>query len=212
MLELKKPRLDFGTIFKDFISKYNPYCYYDNDWDEWDDFDDVNYLGYLRGNYFPHGHNSLGSSVDWGKNKRKILRGIDTSSSHRGKRGSKRNKKKSSIYKNDRFGRFNNLFDDDDINDFDCLGMDAKTIYFYRDINNPDDYEEFYNLFEFDNFLRDEGIKITDYEVQKLMNRDISHCCCQNENGDVWLLSDHSYGSLYYEACESFDESINYSC
>ena len=83
------------------------------------------------------------------------------------------------------------------------LGNDAKTIFFYRDINNPDDYEEFYNLYSFDDFLRSNGIKISDYEVQKILNRDVTHCCSVNQDGDAWLVSDCNYGSLYYEASES---------
>ncbi|MBR6517620.1 MAG: hypothetical protein IKT40_12385 [Bacilli bacterium] len=218
MLILNKPRLDFGDIFKKFISSYQEYdysSYWDgfND-DYWDELD-VYGFGYPYSLY----------------NNSNVVHGSSSSivkkSSNRGKRGSKRKHSKSyinddinairyGVHKNNgkkvvnnkklSMGRFGEI-DFDNCNDSDIdayeLGNSAKLIYFYTDVNNPDSgVEEFYNLFEFDMYLRDNGIHISDYEVQKLMNRDVSHCCCVNDGGELTLLSDHSHGALYYEACE----------
>ena len=40
--------------------------------------------------------------------------------------------------------------------------------------------------------------EISDDEVRNIMNRDISHCTVQNINGKPQLVSDSSYGGLYW--------------
>lgn len=211
MLILKKPRLDFSSIFNKYISEHPihsydhlPYCF-DND-DDWDNFYDDEYADYLHRSFFPHGHNNV---INWNSNKRKLNNyQLDFPRVKTGKkRGGNRGKHKSKSSSN-KFGRYNDIDFDDYNNSSDLdIGQDAKLIYFYRDINDPDNYEEFYNLFDFDAFLRYEGIQISDYEVQKLLNRDISHCCCRNEDGELWLLSDNAYGALYYEVSDSIGGS-----
>ena len=118
----------------------------------------------------------------------------------RGCRGS--NSLKNSKALNNVRSRFN--FDDID-NDYDD---DYKIIYYYRDINTPDDYNEFTNLYEFEEFLNEEGISIPSFEVVNLMTRCVSHCCINPSdrlNGKLNLITDSSYGSLVYECseCES---------
>lgn len=186
MLVLKKPRLDFNKIFKNFLSSYVPVSYnYNNFWDDdYSDYWDDDYLNYIHDSYYPHVHShKIGNTCTVKKGKKKKSKIYDNASY---KSSKSLNKKK--------YGRYNDLDS--------SIGYDAKTIYYYRDINDPNDYEEFYNLFDFDEFLRDNGIKITEYEVQKILNRDVSHCCCINQFGEPYLLSDNAYGTLYFEANE----------
>ena len=87
---------------------------------------------------------------------------------------------------------------------------DYKYIYFYTDINNPDSYELFNSLVKFDDYLTSSGIQISDYEVQKILNRDVSHCFAQARDGELHLVSDHSYSGLYWESCESVDSTSGF--
>ena len=196
MLILNKPRMDFGTVFKNFLKSYtpiihNPYgCFFDDFETDWDD----EYLNYINDGLY-----NFGNGISYSKPSKKSKPKNRSRYKSYGKNKSSKNK----LGRYNDIHSYNNYDDYDDDLDFSCLGREAKTIFFYKDINNPDDYEEFYNLFDFDDYLRSNGIQISEYEVQKILNRDISHCCVTNKDGEPWLVSDHNYGSLYYEASES---------
>ena len=89
-----------------------------------------------------------------------------------------------------------------------------RIIYFYRDIDNPDRAEIYFNLHDFDEFLQKEGIEMSDDEVNAIINRETSFCTInpdvQKTNGTVQLISDSSYGGLYW-ACHE-DEDIYSNC
>lgn len=116
----------------------------------------------------------------------------------RGCRGSK------SLKKNKALNKLRSRFNFDDV-DEDYGDNDYKIIYYYRDINNPEDYNEFTNLYEFEEFLNEEGIKVSSFEAVNLMTRCVSHCCVNPSdrlNGELNLITDSSYGSLVYECSE----------
>lgn len=73
-------------------------------------------------------------------------------------------------------------------------------IYYYHDINDYNNRIKFDNYNDFDEFLTDEGIHITRYEIRKIMNRSISHCCIDTcsigLSDELWLISDCSYSGL----------------
>lgn len=91
--------------------------------------------------------------------------------------------------------------------------LDNKTIYFYRDVDNPDvNTEIFYSLHDFDNFLTEQGIEINDDEVRNIMTREVSHCCINPDiratKGEVQLISDNSYGGLHWQ-CHGDETYVN---
>lgn len=98
------------------------------------------------------------------------------------------------------------LFDEDDMYQ-DSL-MNEKTIYYYRDVNNPDDCEIFNNVHEFESFLDEEGIEVSDIEVSHIMTREISHCCINPYDrfikNRLRIMTSSSYGDLRwsYSECE----------
>jgi hypothetical protein len=136
------------------------------------------------------------------------------------------------IYNNNRYG-YDDWYDYDDDYYSDWYGSSSSSIdnnsisddndendvriYFYRDIKNMDSRLLFTNLNDFDEFLDDEGIYVTPYEIKKLMSREVSHCCIEEFTiGSVtesWLISDCSYSGLswsvsgdsYYEEDYSKD-------
>ena len=127
----------------------------------------------------------------------------------------KEHKKHNKFKEKGKRNKKNNIIDwYDDSNNYDDYGLTDKTIYYYRDINQPEDVEIFENLHEFDNFLNEEGIEMSDDEANALINRETSFCTInpdvQKTNGTVQLISDSSYGGLYW-ACHE-DEDIYSSC
>lgn len=203
MIELKKCSSDITTLFAEYLEelskpKYDYYgcgSRYFDDWydDEWDNYYDDYYDGYgnLFGGY--HSHHS--------KKKRNTIdeTAVVKKSHKRGKRGKKKNKCVP-LY-------------DYDKDALSLYGSDEVTIYFYRDINNPDDKEIYYNLYEFNDFLEDNGIYVSDFEARQLMNRSISHCCIDPSvigiKSEPWLISDSSYGGLSWNVSGDNDELLS---
>lgn len=198
MLELKKPRLDFGILFNEFISSYREPVYGGlygcGDFDYDDYWDDTDYLSYLRGEYNfgscinsnRHNHSNYPSMYGSQYNKQTRRCGVKKS-----KRSKKKHILSEPLYHND----------DYNVDGYSPI-VNNCTVYFYNDINNPDDYELFDNLYRFDEYLSTNGIHINEYEVQKILNRDISHCCSVTKDGVCQCISDHSYSSLYFECCD----------
>lgn len=199
MIELVKPRIDISSLFISYLEelskpKYTYYGGYYDDWygDEWDDWygDGCGYDSFFHG---------MGGYSNVNQKKKVTVGDIVTTkkSKKRGKRG--KGKKGKCIplynYEND------NLYDSDEV-----------TIYFYRDINNPDDKEIFYNLYEFNEFLDSEGIYVSKYETKQLMNNSISHCCVDPSfadlKGEPWLISDSSYGGLSWAVSGDNDDLL----
>lgn len=93
--------------------------------------------------------------------------------------------------------------------DFDFATEDydsqSKEIWFYPDYHCKDDKLEFNSLKEFSDYCESMG-----YWVDKDVTADISwryesHCCLKPESEKVGLLeimSEHTYGEMFYEACE----------
>lgn len=145
--------------------------------DDEDEEDDI-YDGYSK------------SKRNW-KKTRDFVDSFTTKSKHkkdkkRGKRGGKKKKQY--------------VFDEEDMK-YDASTND-KTIYYYRDVNDPDHVELFFNLHDFDNFLTEEGIEVTQEEVNNLMLNELTHCCVNPDtkqtNGKAQLVTDTSYGGLYW--------------
>ena len=114
-------------------------------------------------------------------------------------------------------GSYNNDYDYDDDYGYDeydtygCVDIQTKYIVYYRDINNPEDIEEFFNLYSFDKFLESEGIDMSETEYNGLMNRYTTHCCLNPkerlDNGKLMLMTADTYGNLRWDYLESEDSS-----
>lgn len=200
MITLKKNKPDFKKMFDNYIEKSSQYeetnvfgepAYMtylvkkygrEDDWDE----DESGFLdfGYVK------------SKKQW-KRQRNMLQNFmglpSKKNKNKGKRGTRGGKKGMKNKVRDLFSEEDMMYDEQ---------MNDKTIYFYRDVNNPDRSEVFYNLYDFDMFLDEEGIEVSEQEVQNLMNREVSHCCVNPDikatRGTVQLITDSSYGGLYW--------------
>lgn len=239
MLILKNSRPDFKSLFKEYLNKvlssYNPYCYgygyhdygydynnYDDDYSDLfhgcdntlfgDDVDDVYYNGYSK---------HYGVGINHNKRKRGCRGGRKNSSKNRSKciplyshddydddivyplKYNKNSKcTSSSSSKNVRYSdNEDNLF-----SRFD----DDKKIYYYSDMNNPDDNVSiFYSVFDFDRFLDEEGISVNESDIQSLLNRSVSHCCINPFVKDrLELMTDSSFGGLHYQYAENNDDLL----
>ena len=80
---------------------------------------------------------------------------------------------------------------------------DPIKIYYYRDYTTPYDVEEFTNLVEFDQFVQDMGITITEDVCQQILQSDEIHCSIDPyywyKTGEQYLMCESSYNNLEWE-------------
>ena len=196
MIELVKPRIDISSLFISYLEelskpKYNYYGGYYDGWydDEWDDWygDGCGYDAFFHG---------MGGYSNVNQKKKSTIGDVfpTKNGKKRGKRGKGKKGKCIPLYDN-------NLYDSDEV-----------TIYYYRDINNPDEKEIFYSLYEFNEFLDSEGVYVSKYETKQLMNRSISHCCIDPSfttlQNEPWLISDSSFGGLSWAVSGDNDDLL----
>jgi len=80
-----------------------------------------------------------------------------------------------------------------------------KEIWFYPDYHCKDDRLEFNSIKEFNDYCENQGYFVSSEVANDLSWRYESHCCLCPESEKVGLLeimSEHSYGEMFYEACE----------
>ena len=80
-----------------------------------------------------------------------------------------------------------------------------KEIWFYPDYHCKDDRLEFNSIKEFNDYCENQGYFVSSEVANDLSWRYESHCCLCPESERVGLLeimSEHSYGEMFYEACE----------
>lgn len=212
MITLKKNKPNLKNMFDKYIEQFN------KEEDEKNKILNQEYVNYLIKKYGKNDNKILlddnmyiqfdedddddmgygKSKKNWEQNKQELKNYLKNNKKNkRGKRGNKNKKQK---YKNKEI-----IFNEED------MMMDNKIIYFYRDINNPDHcVEMFYDLHTFDNFLEENGIEVDQEEVNNIMYRDVTHCCInpniRQTNGEVKLITDNSYGGLYWTCHEDIEE------
>ena len=82
---------------------------------------------------------------------------------------------------------------------------DYKEIWFYPDYHCKDDKLEFNSVKEFSDYCEKQGYFVSKEVANDLVWRFESHCCLCPESERIGLLeiiSEHSYGEMFYEACE----------
>lgn len=197
MLILKNDKPDFKSLFKDYL-------------DEYDKIEKRYYNSLYYNDYYNMNYNNCFQS----KRAKYLLDEYQNSFrvskfSKRGCRGGK-GSKCLPLYPNSK-NKNKKRYSDLKSNMFDKRG-DDKIIYYYDDIDRPDDSTIFYNVFDFDKFLDEEGIYVSDSEIDNLLTRSVSHCCINPKErlkGKLSLLTDMSYGNLRWECAESNDELVN---
>lgn len=113
------------------------------------------------------------------------------------------------------------IYDSDALNAMDDLPFreseDSKkvesdiTIYFYDDLNNPDNKRVFHSLYDFEEFIDSENIYISSTDQASLLRNNVSHCCKDPNFKSLdtpWLITDSTYGGLRW-LC-SADEDLYY--
>ena len=99
-----------------------------------------------------------------------------------------------------------NEYDFDDIRlDTEDYEPSSKEIWFYPDYHCKDDRLEFNSLKEFSDYCESMGYFVDKEVAENISWRYESHCCLNPESEKIGLLeimTEHSYGELFYEACE----------
>ena len=91
-----------------------------------------------------------------------------------------------------------------------------KMIYFYEDIMDSNNKSIFYDVYDLDEFCRENGIEISDYDCQQIMGKSIVHCCvnpyARTIDGSKMLMVDSSYGGLRWLCCDGNSELEEDEC
>lgn len=88
--------------------------------------------------------------------------------------------------------------------------FDGKEIYYYPDYRDKSNRLEFTTLVGFNNFCEENGYVLSDVVLKDIMYRRISHVCLRPSNdcyGSYEIVCEESYGSLFYEVCDSSELS-----
>lgn len=99
----------------------------------------------------------------------------------------------------------NGEWDDSDLDDEDNHEECYKSIKFYSDIENELSVREFDSLKSFNDFCADNGYIISTIDYNNLLNESVIHCCLDPislEYGDKEIITDNSYGALYWTVSE----------
>ena len=109
--------------------------------------------------------------------------------------------------------------EDDDEYDFSGINLDFTTddyddgykqIWFYPDYHEKNDKLEFNSLKEFSDYCESMGYLVSKEVMNDISWRYESHCCLCPESEKAGLLEimcEHSYGEMFYEACEEYELS-----
>ena len=103
-------------------------------------------------------------------------------------------------------------YEDDSIDfefSLDDENTEYKEIWFYPDYHCKDDKIEFNSIKEFSDYCEKQGYFVSREVVNDLAWRYESHCCLCPESEKLGLLeimAEHSYGEMFFEACEEQEE------
>lgn len=89
-----------------------------------------------------------------------------------------------------------------------------KHIYFYPDINDEMTVKEFYSLAEFNEFCGKHNYLVGSVDFENLKNWGVIHCCLDPvdlEYGDNTVITDTSYGGLYWTVEPDLSKSVKTS-
>lgn len=86
-----------------------------------------------------------------------------------------------------------------------------KEIWFYPDYHDKEDRLEFNTLKDFSDYCDREGYYVSSEVEGDILWRYESHCCIKKDkSGLMEVISEHSYGEMFYEACDAKELSEYY--
>lgn len=114
------------------------------------------------------------------------------------RRGGKKNKGKDK-HKNSLLYGYYEDYDDEELN------SGYKRIVYYSDIENELSAIEFDNIHDFNDFCDKHGFYVPYTDYNNIVNNEVVHCCLDpidKEYGDYTIITDTSYGALYWTVSE----------
>lgn len=78
-------------------------------------------------------------------------------------------------------------------------------IYYYEDVNDPDNVRRFSKYKNFDKFINSFGIKIGDEALNVILHNNTIHCCIDPKSlstGKLELLAERSFGALRWSCTD----------
>lgn len=131
-----------------------------------------------------------------------------------GKRKHSKHKKARVIDINQPYSGMEDCQDDVEYSHYEEIDDDGiyngKEIYYYPDYHEKDNRIEFNTLKSFNDFCEDNGYSLPEYVANDIMYRRVSHTCLRpdaREYGLYEIMAEDSYGTLFYEVCDSSELS-----
>ena len=205
-----KVRPNLVELFHQYLKNRPKYKSNQYDWDDMDEYE----LEYLR-TMFPGWDDDLpfddgvfiypdvSSSSSHNNRKRYSSRSFDQLSREdsfvkRGKRKHSKGKKgKKDIEIPFKWDELTDGVDDGDL----------KEIWFYADYHDKEDRLEFNSVDDFLSYCTSMGYYVSNDVISDLKWRYESHCCLSRESQEEYglfeVVTEHSYGELFYEVCEA---------
>ena len=137
--------------------------------------------------------------------------------SKRGSRGGKHKKRYDYDYGTvdpDDFWEHRRALYGDDFEDDENDENRYKHIYFYPDIKDEGNVREFYSLSDFNDFCAKHNYNVGAVDFENLKNWGVIHCCLDPvdlEYGDNTVITDTSYGGLYWTVEPDLSKSVKAS-
>ena len=123
----------------------------------------------------------------------------------KGKKGNKHRGSEEDDFWENRHTMFKNGEWSDDLDNEDNYEDPYKCIKFYSDIENEMSVREFYSLKEFNDFCAENNYIMSPTDYNNLINWSVVHCCLDPislEYGENEIITDNSYGALYWTVSE----------
>ena len=142
------------------------------------------------------------------KNKKENKRGS------RGRGGKKKYDYDDGTVDPDDFWKHRRALYGDDFEDDDDDEKCYKRIYFYPDIADEGNVQEFYSLADFNDFCGKHNYNVGAVDFENLKNWGVIHCCLDPvdlEYGDYTVITDNSYGGLYWTVEPDLSKSVKTS-
>lgn len=199
MLKVTNKKIDFLTIFNNYLENLNTTSY--NRYSDYGDWYDDEYDAYAESyiNWWEQYDNEKSKrkktkkkeDLVWDKEIGEFVPKSQYRKTHK--------KKQKAWLDSDEFDDYNDWEDykSKNNNKDDAYTDEYKYIYFYPNVNLKSSKKEFNSLFEFDEFISQCDIDITDVDIHYLTQNKVIHCAAiEKLDGSQLLVVDNSYARL----------------
>lgn len=125
-----------------------------------------------------------------------------------GKKHKQKVKKRSTTYVGDEWDALHNASEYEDYYRTSIFANERKVIKFHRNLPDEEDVYVWNNLHEFNEWIQENNIEVSDNAASSLLHNIESHCCLDIETTSKRLIVERSYGDLVWEVTGGDEDMI----